>query len=381
MVSAPGTVERYLVRELTQSFLGILTVLLLISLSNTMALTLIKVAEGRLSADVLLVLLALRSVALVTVLVPLGLMLSIVMGLGRLYRDAEMTALMACGVGPARIYLAVFLFGFPLVVGLTWFSFYGMPWAARLGTELTHKAQQSAATSLTNPGQFRELDRGRIVAYAEAIGDQGELQRVFIRSRDDGREIVTTAARGRQHIDPETGARYVVLEDGLRTTVVAGQAAVETLSFDRLQILIDEDDAVMAGYVGSDEKPFAQLIGSSLPADISELHWRIAIPISACLVLLIGPPMAHSGPRQGRYLRVVLAVLIFVVYSNLLGIGRAWVESAKVPEGFGLWWVHLLVLAAAAVTLFRRGPYALRLKRGGRSVAVTTREPVGPGSG
>jgi lipopolysaccharide export system permease protein len=368
---APGVAERYLVRELAQTFLGVLTVLVIIALSNTLALTLIKVAEGRIAADSLAILLALKSVALITVLVPMGLMLGIVLAFGRLYRDSEMTALMACGIGPARIYRAVALLGIPLVIGLSWFALYGMPWASRLSTEFTHKAKQTAGTSLTSPGQFRELDRGRITAYAENVDRDGQLHNVFIRGTQDQRQVVTTASSGRQRVDPETGARYLVLEHGLRVTGEPGQADVEILRFETLQVLIDEDEEAFSGRYGSDEKPLRDLIGSDLPADVSELHWRIAIPVSACLVMLIGPPMAHSRPREGRYLRVVVSILIFVVYSNLLGIGRAWLESGEVPAGFGLWWVHLLVLLVGAVVLFSRGPYAIRFR---------AHQPVRPGT-
>jgi len=365
-----GVAERYLIRELAQAFLGVLVVLVIVALSNTLALTLIKVADGRISADALVILLALKSVALITVLVPMGLMLGIVLALGRLYRDSEMTALMACGIGPRQIYRAVAVLGVPLVIGLSWFSLYGMPWATRLASEFTYKAQQTAGTSLASPGQFRELDRGRIIAYAEVVTREGVLGNVFIRSTDDEQQIVTTAKSGRQRIDPESGGRYLMLEDGVRVKGEPGRMEMEILEFDSLQVLIDEDRNSFGVYYGGDEKPFVELIGSDIPEDVSAFHWRLAIPISACLVLLIGPPLAHSRPREGRYLRAVVCILIFVVYSNLLGIGRAWLESGEVPRGFGLWWVHLLVVVGSVVTLFRTGPYAVQYRA--RAVQDTT---------
>jgi lipopolysaccharide export system permease protein len=347
-----------------------LVVLVIVALSNTLALTLIKVADGRISPDALIILLALKSVALITVLVPMGLMLGIVLALGRMYRDSEMTALMACGIGPRQIYRAVAALGIPLVIGLSWFSVYGMPWASRLATEFTHRAQQAAGTSLASPGQFRELDRGRITAYAEIVTRDGVLGNVFIRSTDDEQQIVTTAKSGRQRIDPDNGARYLLLEDGVRVKGEPGRMELEILEFDSLQVLIDEDRDSFGVYYGGDEKPFAELIGSDIPEDVSAFHWRVAIPVSACLVLLIGPPLAHSRPREGRYLRAVVCILIFVVYSNFLGIGRAWLESGDVPAGFGLWWVHLLVVAVSMVTLFRTGPYAVQYR------ARSAQEPV-----
>jgi lipopolysaccharide export system permease protein len=344
---------------MAQSFLAVLTVLAAISVTNTLTRFLARVAEGRISVDAVMALLALQSVPLFAVLIPLGLLLGILLAFGRLYRDSEVTAMMACGIGPRHFYRSIFLFGLPLVIGLAWFSLYGAPWALRLASEISLQAEQAAATVLTEPGQFREMAGGRAVAYSEAVDHQsGELQGVFIHTTDGLREVVWVAARGRQFVDTENGARYVQREDGERIDMPQDGLQVRRMRFERTRVLLDPGDPTTV--VDSlEETPLGELLESADPRQLAELHWRMAPPIVALVLMLVAPPLSHSQPREGRYARVVVGVLYFVVYVNLLGLARIWLEAEAIAAVLGLWWVHAIMLVAALA--FARGPYRPRL--------------------
>ncbi len=352
-------VDRYLAREIAQTFLAVLTVLAAISIVNTLARFLGGVAEGRIPGDAVVALLALQSVPLLAVLVPLGLLLGVMLALGRLYRDSEMTAMMACGVGPRHFYRSILLFGLPLVVGLTWFSLYGAPWALRLASELALRAEQSAAIMLTEPGQFREMHGGRAVAYSEGVDARsGDLQGVFIQLREAESDQVTVAATGRQYIDPATGGRYVDLEQGERVELRPGGAEMRRVEFERMRVLLEPGDPT-ASELSQDEMPLSVLLAASDLESVAELHWRLAPPVVALVLMLVAPPLAHARPREGRYGRVVLAVLYFVVYVNLLGLARIWLEAGALPAAIGYWWVHGLMLVGGIG--FAGGPYRPRL--------------------
>ena len=59
-------------------------------------------------------------------------------------------------------------------------------------------------------------------------------------------------------------------------------------------------------------------------------------------------------PREPRYGKALLAVLAYLLYSNTLAIGRAWIADGTVPTAVGLWWVHVAALVIA-LFLIRRG--------------------------
>jgi lipopolysaccharide export system permease protein len=64
---------------------------------------------------------------------------------------------------------------------------------------------------------------------------------------------------------------------------------------------------------------------------------------------VIAVPLSRLKPRQGRYARLWVAVVIYLVYSNLITLGRSWIEHGTVPASIGLWWTHGAVIAAAAL--------------------------------
>jgi lipopolysaccharide export system permease protein len=97
-----------------------------------------------------------------------------------------------------------------------------------------------------------------------------------------------------------------------------------------------------------------ELFESDRPPDIAELHWRLALPISMTVLGLLALPLARVQPREPRYGKALLAVLAYLVYSNTLAIGRAWIADGSVPPVVGLWWVHAGALMIA-LFLIRRG--------------------------
>ena len=109
--------DRYLLRETTQAFIAVTGVLLVILLSNQLARVLGQAVKGDFPGSVVLALLGLTTLQQLTVLLPLGLFLGIVLALGRLYHESEMTAMAACGVGTARIYRPILLLSV-VVVGI-----------------------------------------------------------------------------------------------------------------------------------------------------------------------------------------------------------------------------------------------------------------------
>ena len=56
-------------------------------------------------------------------------------------------------------------------------------------------------------------------------------------------------------------------------------------------------------------------------------------------------PLSRTAPRQGKYAKLFVAILIYVIYSNLLGMSQTWVEQGTVPGMLGLWWVHAVLAA------------------------------------
>jgi len=107
-----------------------------------------------------------------------------------------------------------------------------------------------------------------------------------------------------------------------------------------------------------------ELIGSVSNKDRAELQWRLMTPFSTLLLALLAIPLSRSRPRQGRYARMLLALVIYAVYFNLLDVGRTWVEQGS---SVGIWWVPGL-LAVLVFSLYVPWLQFMRMLPGKKSL-------------
>ena len=93
-------------------------------------------------------------------------------------------------------------------------------------------------------------------------------------------------------------------------------------------------------------RPAARCCTSDDPDKRAELDWRVAMPLMCMVLTLLAVPLARLRPRQGRYARVWVAVLMFLLYSNLISVGKVWIARGTVPGYLGLWWTHAVVVCS-----------------------------------
>ena len=98
-------------------------------------------------------------------------------------------------------------------------------------------------------------------------------------------------------------------------------------------------------------KPTAQLMISSDLEDVAELHFRLAVPIATLILAILAVPLSRTQPRAGRYGKLAIGLLVFIIYFNLMSAGKAWIETATVSPAIGLWWVHGLMLSFALILI------------------------------
>ena len=346
------TFDRFLLRETAAVTAATLLVLLAIVLSSRLATYLTQVASGLLIKEVILQMLVLQAIRFLPVLVPIALMIGVLLVLGRLHQESEMAALTGCGYGPAELYRPLLALALPLAALVALVVLGVAPWAASLQFELQARARQQAQMSLFVPGTFREAAGGQHVVYVESLDPiDGELVKVFIHSTepDSGRVAVTTGNRGHQETGAD-GVRYMVLERGFRYEGEPGLTDYRQVHYEHLRVRIDEP---ALGEVARKREsvPTAQLLRGDR-RDKAELHARIGAIVSIPLIAFVAPLLARAQPRESRYARILGGVLVYAIYMNLLGIGKAWLEKGSIGPVAGLWWAHLLFLALGLALWF-----------------------------
>lgn len=351
---------RYLVGEVVRTWVAVTAILLVILLSNRFARFLGQAASGKLPESEVFQLLGLAAVQLLGILVPIAFFLAILLALGRLYRDSEMAALAACGAEPGRILRAVYLAGLPVAALVAWLSLWAGPQAAATSARVERQAGQQAELEIFEPGRFKRISRADTVFYSERRSENG-LSGVFIRSRSADQPVVITARRAEW--EREGGGRILRLFDGARYEGVPGRVDFRIVEFEEHGIRVDTKQEA-EGPLEVDNRPTAELLASDRPADRAELQWRIALPVATVIMTLIAVPLSRTSPRQGRYGKLFAGILVYVIYSNLMGVAQVWVEKSVVPPLPGLHWVHAVMLAFGLVLFGRQaGWFAGRARK------------------
>lgn len=342
--------DRYLLREVTLSFVAVTGVLLVVLLSNQFARVLGQAAATGFPLDIVMTLIALTTLQQLTVLLPIGLFLGVVLALGRLYHESEMTAMTACGVGPMRIYRPIFVLSVIVAVLLAVLSFRVVPAAWIKSSELRINATRAAQFGALEPGRFRTFAGGDAVFYAERVEANGELHGVFVQRSVGDKIEVAMADRAVQRGagQPE---QLFILYDGRRYEGVPGVPNWRIVEFREHGIPVRLPDAKKSKSK-VEMKSTQSLLASKEPRDRAELAWRTAVPLMALVLMVLAVPLSKLRPRQGRFARVAYAVLAYFIYSNLLAAARVWMQKDSPGGQLGLWWVHVLPLALAAWLLW-----------------------------
>jgi lipopolysaccharide export system permease protein len=337
----------------------VMAVLFMIFMTNQLAEILGDAASERLPREAVLAIFGLTALRYLMLLMPITLFLGVTLALARLNRDGEMAALSACGIGSMRMLVPIGSFTLLLAIGLSWLALVSTPAASRRMEEIRFRAEQNVELAAIEPGVFVSPDSGDTVLYArEVVGD--ELRDVFLQTQQGDRVIAVLAARGRRVIDEQTGRQSFVLYDGRHYEGVPGEGEFLVVeSFDEHGIPVRserEEEFVQAAAA----KPTLDLLRSPALADRAELHWRLSWPLSLLVLGVLAVPLSRTAPREGRYARLGMALLIYVIYIDLLSMGRVWVENGVVSDSVGLWWVHALVALIAVWMLAREGGWFVR---------------------
>jgi lipopolysaccharide export system permease protein len=357
--------DRYLLREVIQGWLAVTVVLWLVLFSDRLVRYLADAAQGDIPGNVVFRLLALKMVWYQGMVIPLALALGVMLGLGRMYRDNEMVVMSACGVGPGRIYRPLLACATVVALGLAGLSLYVSPAVQAISSQLKASAEQQAELTVLGAGRFNNLQDGKVTFYAERFSaDRRQMENLFIVVRDPerpGKPLQVLSARSAtRERTAASGDDFLVLQDGYRYVGQPGAADYRIMHFGSYGVRVDLPD-VAAESPRREAVPTRQLLGSADPWDVAELQWRLAMPLSAVVLVLLAVPLCRTAPRQGRYGRLVVAIMLFLIYYNLLSTAQAWVGKGAIAPWPGLWWVPALPVLLT-VLMYKGGALAQRLR-------------------
>ncbi len=344
-------VFRYLSRDILATLLGITGILLLIIMSGRFIKYLAQAASGALSPEFLLSIIGYRIPGFLELILPLGLFLGILLAFGRAYVDSEMSVLFACGMSPHRLLGIAMGPALLVMLAVAVLSFWVSPWGINNVEQIL--AQQKNMTQFDNllPGRFQSVGAGGRVTYLERLSeDRTQMQEVFIAEadkRNPGRQTLVIADSGVQQVSPE--GRYLILNQGTRFDGTPGQADFRVTRFASYGVRLPDTEAAQA--LTEEEALAIELLaeqrrqnGYAARRAEAEWQWRLSIPLLVPIMVLMAVPLSRVKPRQGRFVKLLPAVILYLLYLAALITAKGAIKDGDLSPEIGLWPVHVLFL-------------------------------------
>lgn len=342
--------KRAAVRELTTSASAVFVVLFSVLLTTQLIRLLGQAAGGKLAPEAVTGLLGFVALGYLPILFALTLFLSILLTFSRWYRDSEMAIWLSAGVALTDWVKVALRFGWPLLLLITVMSLWLAPWAFGRSEAYRQQLEQRDDAARVAPGAFNESAGGERVFFVENVSaSDGAVKNVFVSAERNGELTVIATASGKVEL-AENGDRFLVLEGGRRYDMRPGALDFQMMEFARYGVRIESSDGAAPRH-SLRSATTTDLIAMSTPAAKAELLWRIGVPVSALLLALMAIPLAHVNPRGGRTNNLAVALLVYLVYSNLLSVSQAWVGMGKLEFSIGVWVIHA-VMATLVLLMF-----------------------------
>ena len=337
-------------RELSFTTGGVFLVLVTIMVTTLVIRILGFAANGAVNPEDALVLIALATLGYMAVLLTVSLFVATLIVLVRWYKDSEMIVWFASGLSITNLIRPILQFAAPLIIIIALLALFVWPWANHESTIISQRFQQRDDVSMVSAGQFKESAKAERVFFIEELDiDKSEVKNIFVADSKNGKMSVAVSASGFIQ-NSEGGEKSIVLHNGRRYEGQPSEPDFRILEFEEYSTKIRSKET-LAPAPRDREKTVAELLADTSPDAINpnraELLWRIGLPLMALGLVLIAIPLAYVNPRLGNYTAMFYAVLIYLIYSNLLNLTQNFVSQGKVSMFAGIWPIHVLAFLIA----------------------------------
>ena len=354
-------IQRYIIREILKPAATICAVLVCIFGCYISTRYGEDAIQGLLPGSSVFQLILLRIVIALEVLLPTALFFSVVIALSRLYRDAELVAMFACGISITRVIKSVFLVALAGSLLVACLSLFLRPWAWHQFFQIKAEAEANFDLSRMTEGKFYKT--GNRTIFAGKIDQQkNRASQIFIETQRANSRRLIYSDQAIQYRDKTTGKPVLLFQGGhlyefsnINDNGLIFEFESSAMPLEPKQI-IEQEYKVKAAATKT-------LFHSSNLEERAELQWRLTAPLSTILLALLGIPLSRSAPRQGKYANTFGAIGIFAVYYNFSVLTKKWMAQGVIAALPGIWWGQLLLATLVWVLLLQPLFFPFKRKR------------------
>ena len=336
-------ISRYFYRENLTTFLSVMMVVMILFASKHFVRYMSLAAKGELDMTTVFVVLGYYLVGALMMVIPFAIFITVLVTMGRMYQDSEITAMEACGIGVPDLLKKSSAMALLVAAFIAVISFWISPWAEFQIQTIRAEAKKEAAVSLIEAGKFNPLSTSNGVFYAEEINADQVLKNVFIFMQDEQGENVYSAPHARIVLDQTNNSRFLTLSNGTRFELLAEQAGYRHYQYAISGVRLDPPEFT-DGNLPLRAMSTRELLRNPTLANSAEIQWRWSLPLCAFVLIHIGVLLSRTRPRQGRFGKLLAGLLVFIFYYYSLTLSRKWIEDELIPIEIGMGWVHLVAI-------------------------------------
>ncbi|GAA4027334.1 LPS export ABC transporter permease LptF [Actimicrobium antarcticum] len=336
--------QRALRRELISTAGAVFTTLFTITITVMLIKILGQAAGGKVASEDVIALIGFAALNYMPVILILTTFISVLLVVARSYQDSEMVVWFTSGVSLLRWIPTVLSVGLPVVALIALLSLYVTPWANRSSAEFRERFDKRADIAKVSPGKFQESSSADRVFFVEGVsGDAMNVRNIFVSTTRDGKSSIVVAKEGRTEVDAN-GDKFLVMSKGRRYEGSLDERDFQLMEFERYGVLVSSTSTVLQGDKSARSMTTAELLLIQDGFARGELLWRISLPLMGLFLMVLAIPLGFVNPRSGRSANLIIALLLFVFYSNMVSLMQATVVQGKLSIWIAWWPIHLLAL-------------------------------------
>ena len=339
-------------KELGRSFGATLVVLITVVMTMMLIRTLGQATKGTVSPSDVMLVMGFTVLGQMSTILTLSLFVAVVSTLSRMYRDSEMAIWFASGQSLVSQLQPILRFAWPIVAVIAVLALLVWPWSNQQIQELRSQFEQRSDIDRIAPGEFQESSDGTRVIFIDkdSVSD-ASASNIFLVEQRQGRELVTSSKTAQ--IQTVDGIRSAILTEGQRLETEPSSGQIKLTHFDSYTLRLDEAAPTQTNLTAR-ALSTPDLLDSPTPVYLAEVGWRAGLPLAALNLLVLALAITVVNPRAGQSTSLVVALLAFVVYYNLMSMGQSWVASGRISLTTYIVGIHGSIFALAAFGLAAR---------------------------
>ena len=369
--------RRYMTQQVAANTAIVLLFLMALMLGGRLIRYFGIAAEGRLDVGLLFAIIGYNIPTFLELILPLSFFIALMLVLGRMYVDHEMSVLFASGISRGRLTRLMI----PLITGLFVFqmaiSLWAKPWGLSNSEQIWQTQSLGSLLDLVRPKTF--ISSGNYHLYVDEFDkEKRELKNIYVVQQQTDKsgkiaknDVIITATRAYQVPSKDTDSSMQLdLFQGRRYELGTNNAKYNQASFEKYRITLEKPASEKITETNVETQTTAKLLANTQKPEVkAELGYRFTMPWLIIIAAMLATPLAQVRPRQGRWLRLLPSVLIFASCAISIISLRTAIGKERISEYAYIWLIVGFIAFALLLNWQSRVVHRVRYRRHSRQLS------------